>query len=231
MVPPGTGNNVRRPVADMIFSGEDLTCVRGGRVVFTGLGFTLSPGGALLLGGPNGSGKTSLLRMMAGLTPTASGTIGWHDGTLSEEPERHRARLHFVAHLDAMKPYLSVAENLSAWARPGGGDAATLTAGLEKFGLGHLAELPGRYLSAGQRRRLALARLKASPAVLWLLDEPTIALDKVAIAILYEAIAGHRADGGMAVIATNVPLSLADCGHIDLSAFASADDATCGLYG
>jgi heme exporter protein A len=228
MVPPGTSNNVRRSVADMKFSGEDLICVRGGRVVFTGLEFALSPGDALLLNGPNGSGKTSLLRMMAGLTPKAAGTIGWHDGTIRDEPERHRARLHFIGNLDAMKPYLSVEENLSAWARPHGGDAASIATGLKTFGLGYLAGLPGRYLSTGQRRRLALARLTARPAILWLLDEPTIALDSAAIAMLYEAIAEHRTGGGMVVIATNVSLSLPDCEHVDLSAFASIDD---GLYG
>jgi heme exporter protein A len=207
----------------MRFFGEDLTCIRGERVVFAGLHFSLSPGEAVTLGGRNGSGKTSLLRLMAGLTPAASGRLAWDDGAVADEPERHRARLHFVGHLDAVKSVLSVRENLAQWALLRGGGRDAIAASLARFGLAALAEAPARYLSAGQRRRLSLARLAATPAVLWLLDEPTIALDRDGVAALYDAIAEHRAGGGMVVIATNVALALDDAAAIDMESFTVQD--------
>jgi heme exporter protein A len=203
----------------MRFFGEDITCIRGERVVFSALGFSLSPGDALMLAGRNGSGKTSLLRLMAGLTPAASGRLAWDDGTVADEPERHRSRLHFVGHLDAVKPALSVRENLAQWAELRGAGQDGIAAGLARFGLDALAAAPARYLSAGQRRRLSLARLAAIPAALWLLDEPTIALDGEAVAALYAAIAAHRAGGGMVVIATNVTLALDGAGSIGMEQY------------
>jgi len=205
----------------MRFFGQGLSCIRGERIVFAGLGFALSPGEAAVLAGRNGSGKTSLLRLMAALTPAASGTLSWDDGPVADNPERHRRRLHYVGHLDAVKPVLSVRENLLAWVRlrGGGGDAAD--AGLARFGLSGLAGIPGRYLSAGQRRRLSLARLAATPAELWLLDEPTIALDRDSVAALMAALVSHRAGGGMAVIATNVALGLEDAATIDMTGYAA----------
>ena len=207
----------------MRFFGENLTCVRGERVVFAGLDFALAAGDAVTLSGRNGSGKTSLLRVMAGLTPAATGRLAWDDGPVAAAPERHRARLHFVGHLDAVKPVLSVRENLAQWTRLRGGSDDGVTRGLAAFGLTALAGIPGRYLSAGQRRRLSLARLAATPAALWLLDEPTIALDRDSVAALYDAIAQHRAGGGMAVIATNVALALDGVSTIDMEAFAAQD--------
>ena len=204
----------------MRFFGDNLTCIRGERIVFAGLGFSVSPGDAVVLTGRNGSGKTSLLRVMAGLTPSATGGLAWDDGLVSENPERHRSRLHYVGHLDAVKPVLSVRENLLLWTRLRGGDDAGVVAGLARFGLDALADVPGRYLSAGQRRRLSLARLVATPAALWLLDEPTIALDRESVASLIDAIDVHRDGGGMVVIATNVALTLDNAGTIDMAAFA-----------
>ncbi|MDP6175989.1 MAG: heme ABC exporter ATP-binding protein CcmA [Rhodospirillales bacterium] len=200
------------------FSGENLTCVRGERMVFTRLDFQIGPGGALILLGRNGSGKSSLLRLMAGLTPAAAGSLAWDDGPVTEAPERHRERLRYVGHLDAVKPQLSVRENLVPWAALGTG-TSHIEGALYAFGLAPFANVAGRLLSAGQRRRLALARLKTSTAKLWLLDEPMVALDRDSVAALIEAIAEHRASGGMAVIATNVDIAIADADTIDLSRF------------
>jgi len=198
------------------FAGQDLCCVRGDRTVFRGLGFAVEAGGALLLTGPNGSGKSSLLRLMAGLARPAEGSVGWDDGDLGEDPEWHFQRLHYVGHLDGVKSALSVAENLAVWARLRGGDGAVDDA-LARFGLAQLSDIPARLLSAGQRRRLALARIAASPAELWLLDEPTVALDRGSVAALLATIEAHRASGGMAVIATNVDFPVADSVTLDVS--------------
>jgi heme exporter protein A len=178
------------------FTGHGLLCRRGERLVFRHLDFALSPGGLLLLRGPNGSGKSSLLRLMAGLLQPAAGELRWGGQPVAAEPERHRRRLAFLGHLDAIKPALSVAENLGFWC----GGAAVQPA-LAALGIAALAPLPARFLSAGQRRRLALARIVASPAPLWLLDEPTNALDDAAEALFAAALAAHRARGGMAAIA------------------------------
>jgi len=204
----------------MRFFGQGLACVRGERLVFTGLDFALGPGEALILAGRNGTGKTTLLRLMAGLAPCQAGRLGWDDGPVRDEPERHAARLHYVGHLDAVKPALTVWENLEFWARLRGSDGAGARTALARLGLDGLALVPARYLSAGQRHRLSLARLLAAPAVLWLLDEPTVALDGDSIAALMAALAEHRAGGGMVVIATNVDLGDIEAATLDLHRFA-----------
>jgi heme exporter protein A len=184
----------RHPWAEALapasFAGRRLVCRRGERLVFAKLDFDLEPGGVLLLRGPNGSGKSSLLRLMAGLLRPAQGEITWAGAALGAEPELHRRRLAFLGHLDAVKPALTVAENLGFWC----GRAAVEPA-LARLGIAHLAGLPARLLSAGQRRRLALARIVARGAPLWLLDEPE--------ALFAAALAAHRAAGGMAAIAVH----------------------------
>lgn len=190
--------------------------------MFANLDFSVSPGDAIILTGSNGSGKTSLLRVMAGLTCAAEGSLGWEDGAVSDDPERHRRRLNYVGHLDCVKPVLTVRENLMSWAGLLDATADRVTDGLVKFGLDQLADIPGRYLSAGQRHRLSLARLGLSAAPLWLLDEPTIALDNEAVMALNRAIAAHRETGGMVVIATNVTLDIDDTAPIDMGTFAAA---------
>ncbi|MCE2510841.1 MAG: heme ABC exporter ATP-binding protein CcmA [Alphaproteobacteria bacterium] len=184
------------------FTGEGLACIRGERRVFDGLDFKVQSGGALVLAGPNGSGKTSLLRLMAGLGVLADGSLRWNGAAIHDNPEAHHARLCFVGHADAIKASLSVRENLTFWAVLHG-TAERVDGALDHFGLGHLAGTPARFLSAGQRRRLTLARLLATKAPLWLLDEPEAALDHEAAARLREAIARHRAQGGMVVLATH----------------------------
>ena len=199
----------------MTLEGRGLECVRSDRVVFSDLDFQIASGGALVLRGPNGSGKTSLLRLIAGLLRPAAGGFFWEGAPIAEAPEDHRARLHYVGHSDALKPAFTVAENLAFWAALRG-NAGGEGAALERFGLGGLADFPAGLLSAGQRRRLALARLAASAAPLWLLDEPTVALDSEASAALFELIAGHRQEGGMVIAATHVELPLAEAQALEL---------------
>ena len=183
------------------FTGSGLSSFRGQRLVFRGLDFDVGEGAMLHLGGPNGSGKSTLLRIMAGLLPVIEGQLRWDGTPLAEDRDGHRARLLYVGHADAVKGALSVTENLQFWCdMSGGGDMA---GALERFNLGSLADLPARFLSAGQRRRLNLARLAAVPAALWLLDEPAASLDIASAAILEQAIARHLADGGCAVMASH----------------------------
>lgn len=202
-----------------LFEGRELACIRGERIVFTGLNFTLAPGGALLLTGPNGSGKSSLLRLMAGLTRPAMGQLHWDGKAVAEDPEAHGARLQFVGHLEAVKPVLSVEENLMVWAGLRGAGREAVRAALDRAGLAAFAEVPGRLLSAGQKRRLALARLLAAPAQLWLLDEPTVGLDQAAIGRLVEAFAAQRAGGGSVVVTSHVEVDLPGHQRLDLAAF------------
>ena len=199
-------------------SGENLTCIRGDRLVFAGLDFAVARGDALLLTGRNGSGKTSLLRLMAGLAAPSDGVIFHNGADYRDDPASHRADIHYVAHYDATKPALTVRENLAFWTElHGGGD---VMAGLAAFDLENLASLPARFLSAGQRRRLALARLIAIKAGIWLLDEPSVALDAASLDSLRGLIAAHRCDGGAVVASTHAELGLDDAENLDVSAFA-----------
>lgn len=203
------------------FAGHALTCFRGERFVFEGLAFGVESGGALVLTGPNGSGKSSLIRIMATLLSAAEGQLTWNGELVAADPEGHHARLHYVAYQDAIKPVMTVRENLAFWAglKGPGGD---IEAALGAVGIERLADMPAQFLSSGQRRRLSLARLVASPAELWLLDEPTVGLDRDAIRLLEGLIAAHRADGGMAVLATHQPVDLGgDESRLDLPAYAA----------
>src|ERR1700730_11625695 len=169
------GSQNRREPAPLLVA-RDLACRRAGRLIFRALSFVLHPGDAMLLTGPNGSGKSSLLRVLAGLSPPASGALEWGGTAIAHDAVGHRARLHFVGHHDAVKPVLTAAEMLYFWGAlresgpPRLQDAKARKA-LESLGLGNLALLPCRRLSAGQKRRLSLARLFAGRALLWLLDE------------------------------------------------------------
>jgi len=200
------------------FTGHDLACMRGDRLVFADLDFSLAPGEALVLTGANGSGKSSLLRLMAGLSRPVAGRIAWDAADIAVNPAAHSGRLHYVGHLDAVKPALTVAENVRFWANLRGGNA--VEAALAGFGIAHLADMPARFLSAGQRRRLALARTLAAPAAIWLLDEPTVALDGDGVAAVHRAIAAHRDGGGCCVVTTNVALDIDQPRRLDISGYA-----------
>ena len=193
---------------------EELACWRGERAVFAGLSFSLEAGEAVALLGPNGAGKSSLLRVLAGLLPTAEGRILWAGKDIRQDAAAHAGRLRYLGHLDALKPALSVRENLAFHAALSGGD---VDAALGSMGLAPLAELPARVLSAGQRRRLAIARLALAPAALWLLDEPTVGLDTASIARFGRLLAAHCGQGGMVLAATHVPLPIVGGRQLDMS--------------
>ncbi len=189
----------------MRLSGSGVRCVRGGRDVFSGLDFEASSGETLAVIGANGSGKTSLLRMIAGLLVIAGGSIGLEGGeselTLPEQA-------HYLGHRDALKPALSVLENLSFWRDFLGGEASDARESLAAVGLDHAVFLPAAYLSAGQRRRLSIARLLTVRRPIWLLDEPTNALDVAGQSMFAGLMSDHLARGGLIVAATHAPLGI-----------------------
>jgi heme exporter protein A len=189
----------------MQLSGHGVTCVRGGREVFSGLDFEAVSGEAVAVVGRNGSGKTSLLRLIAGLLIPAGGTIALDGGdaelTLPEQ-------CHYLGHRDALKPALSVAENLTFWADFLGGERFGAGESLVTVGLDHAADLPAAFLSAGQRRRLSLARLLTVRRPVWLLDEPTSALDVAGQDMFSGLMREHLARGGLIVAATHAPLGI-----------------------
>ena len=189
----------------LTFTG--VSGARGGRLLFEGLSFALGPGDAALVTGPNGAGKSSLVRIAAGLLPPFDGTVDATGGT---------ALLTEQATLD---PELPLARALKFWASLDG-QSDTVEAALAAVGLTALAEVPVRFLSTGQRRRAAIARVLASGAGVWLLDEPTSGLDSGAVVALEKALAGHRAGGGVALVATHLPIALSDAGAIRLGATA-----------
>jgi len=173
--------------------------------VFAGLDFEVATGETLAVTGPNGSGKTSLLRSIAGLLALAGGSIDLEGG----EPELTLPdQAHYLGHRDAMKPALTVLENLSFWRDFFGGAASDPLESLRLVGLGHTARLPSAYLSAGQRRRLSIARLLAARRPIWLLDEPTSALDAAGQALFADVVREHLQRGGLVVAATHAPLGV-----------------------
>ena len=192
---------------------SNLACTRGGREVFAGLGFAVGGGQALIVSGPNGAGKSSLLRLVAGLVHMTEGQLSLEAGdselTVGEQS-------HYLGHLDALKPALTVRENLAFWTQFLGGRLSALEPALAAVGLGAIAHLPAAYLSAGQRRRLSIARLIAVKRPLWLLDEPTSALDATAQAALAALMAGHLAEGGLILAATHGPIGLEHASELRL---------------
>jgi heme exporter protein A len=195
-----------------------VAAFRGDHLVFSDLSFRLEGGGALVLVGRNGSGKTTLLRLIAGLMPRAAGEVLWAGEDALADLPSHGLRLAYLGHQDALKLGLTAAENLALWARGERAERAAETLrALAAVGLADLAHLPARMLSAGQRRRVAIARLLVSGAVLWLLDEPTTALDKASVARLGDLAAAHRAAGGMVVAATHLDLPLPGAAELSLS--------------
>jgi heme exporter protein A len=189
----------------MRLSGREVSCVRGGREIFAGLNFEASSGEATAVVGPNGSGKTSLLRLIAGVLTPFGGSITLEGGegelTLSEQS-------HYLGHRDALKPALSVAENLSFWRDFLGGATSDPAESLEIVELDHAARLPAAFLSAGQRRRLSIARLLTVRRPVWLLDEPTSALDTAGQKLFASLMGDHLSRGGLIIAATHTPLGV-----------------------
>jgi len=192
---------------------ENLLVVRGDRILIEDTGFALAPGGALLLRGRNGAGKSTLLRIIAGLRRPDAGTISWDGGDVFADRLAHAGRLSWLSHQDALKPGLTARENLAFSAHTQGGDVAAV---LARMGLSELAALPARMLSAGQKRRLALARTLLGDRPLWLLDEPANGLDAESVTGLAAALAAHRAAGGMVIAATHQDLPLPNAAELRL---------------
>ncbi len=188
---------------------DNLVILRGDRIVIDGLSFDISGGDALLVTGANGAGKTTLLRALAGLLEPLSGTIRL-DGGDPEHPLSEQC--HYLGHANGVKASLTVAENLTFWAKylggPNDGESGSVDRALDRFALTALGPIPVRYLSAGQKRRAGLSRLLAAPRPVWLLDEPTAALDAASAGRLIEAIDGHTSGGGIAIVATHLPMVL-----------------------
>jgi heme exporter protein A len=186
------------------FSGSEIACRRGGRMLFSDLAFMVEPGELMLLAGPNGSGKSSLMRAMAGLLPLEAGELSWGDAPAGEG---FSGFLSYLGHADACKPTLTVAENLGFHADLVG-KADAISVALEQVGLGKMPNRPGRQLSSGQRRRLSLARVIVAARPLWLLDEPTVGLDQDGRAVVADLLRAHLAAGGLAIVATHQDLGV-----------------------
>jgi heme exporter protein A len=188
-----------------LLAAQDLAVFRGERLVFRDLSLSVPAGGALVLAGPNGSGKSTLLRLLAGLVRPAAGRLLWDGADVLSDVADHGRRVAYLGHQDAIKPGLTVTENLRFAAATSG---RSIPVALEAVGLEALAELPARMLSAGQKRRLALSRLVLSTAPLWLLDEPTLGLDSTSVERFGGLLARHRGADGLVVAATHLPLPL-----------------------
>ncbi|WP_083607780.1 heme ABC exporter ATP-binding protein CcmA [Thalassospira sp. TSL5-1] len=217
----------------IVFTGSDLTCRRGERLVFADLSFDARPGDALMLRGRNGAGKSSLLRLMAGLSEPLTGTICWENENIRQDMPAHRARMQYLGHQDAVKPVLTVRDNLRLWAslRDVDNVDAAIDQALDALGILHLANSSGRFLSSGQKRRTALARILIGESNLWLLDEPTVGLDRESCADLAHLIDDFRTRGGVVVYSTHIDLDVQSPRILNLDEFAIpmfdwlADDA------
>lgn len=196
---------------------EDLTTARGGRALAEHLSFRVAAGEGILLTGPNGAGKTTLLRTIAGFLKPRDGVIRVEPAPEDKEFAEH---CHYVGHLNGLRPSLTVRENLAFWQRFYGGtaNADALEDTLDAFDIDHLDDIPAGYLSAGQKRRLGLARLSVAERPIWLLDEPSVSLDTASQALLARAVDRHLAAGGIALAATHVKLGAAISRELKLGA-------------
>ena len=213
-------------ITEMIdFNGNNLTCVRTDICVFEKLNFSLTDGQILFLHGPNGSGKSSLLRMMAGLLQPITGSMHWNGESISKSSDEFREEIIYVGHQNPVKRNLTVEENLLFWVKLIGEhrEKESVDKALSIFELYHLRSTPSRFLSAGQTRRLYLARLVASKASVWLLDEPFNSLDQSSINVLQSIIDSHIKDGGAAIMATHDKISESR-NYIDLKQFAPSSE-------
>ncbi|ABD55564.1 heme ABC exporter ATP-binding protein CcmA [Jannaschia sp. CCS1] len=190
----------------MVLTVTDLACARGPAQVLSGVSFSVSAGEALILRGPNGAGKTTLLRTLAGLTPPLAGTISHAEDAIA-----------YAAHADGLKAQLTVAENLTFWATIFG--TLDIAPAIAAFALAPLADRPAGELSAGQKRRLSLARLLVTGRPIWALDEPTVSLDTENTARFAAAVEAHLRAGGAAIIATHIDLGLPNARSLDITPF------------
>ena len=206
MIGKGQQAETLKPGSAVSLAMTGLACLRGGRLLFKGLSFALAPGEALILTGPNGVGKSSLLRLIAGLLPAYEGEV-------------HRTgRMALADEHMALEPRLPLAQALAYWAQIDGSSPADVAVALAAFDLAHLADVPVRMLSTGQRRRATLARILVSRAEIWLLDEPGNGLDSASMTLLEKAMAEHRARGGIVLAASHQPLALPDAQSLCLEA-------------
>ena len=195
--------------------GQELTCVRGGRTVFEGLSFWVAAGEALAVVGRNGAGKSSLLRLICGLIRPEAGTLV-AEGAAADV--RVAELCHYAGHADALKPALTTIENLAFWRDFTGDRGEDPIDALDRLGVAHLADLPAGYLSAGQKRRVTLARLFVTRRPIWLLDEPTAALDVRTQAALTAEMRRHLADGGVIIVATHSDLDITPMAQLEIGA-------------
>lgn len=209
-IEPKEQSQASNDALNLRLEAQALECVRGERKLFQGLGFSLEPGEALEVSGPNGSGKTSLLRMLCGLLLPAAGEILWQGENISALKEEYLSKLAYLGHANGVKAELSARENLRIAGGLAGVHPSTekIGAALERMGLGDSGARPLKTFSQGQQRRVALARLLMSDKALWVLDEPLTALDSAAVRLVQSVLEEHLKKGGMAVLTTHQPLDV-----------------------
>ncbi|WP_340148861.1 heme ABC exporter ATP-binding protein CcmA [uncultured Sneathiella sp.] len=200
----------------MSFSVHNLACQRADQIIFENVSFSLAPGEAIWVRGRNGAGKSSLLRICARLLKPLDGSISWQGENILDDPESYVGAYQYLGHQDALKSAMTVEENIKFWADYHG--EADVSAALAEFDLMPLRNVSAGILSQGQRKRVNLARLAASPASLWILDEPLSALDRHYIGQFRERLSRHLAAGGMAIYATHQDLELNDSKSLELGA-------------
>ncbi len=217
----------------MILQADPIDVERGGRLALSAPGFEVAAGQTGVLRGPNGAGKSTLLRALAGLLPVAEGDARLDDLSITADREEFTANIAYAGHLDAVKPALTVRENLASWAALYETPADGVGPALEAFNLTAIADTSAAYCSAGQKRRLGLARLLVMDRPVWLLDEPTVSLDAASVALFAEAVSAHCAGGGVALAATHIEIGLPEGPRIEIAppAESAADESDPFLTG
>jgi len=215
-----------------MLEATDLCCERGDRTLFAGIDFAVAPGSLLRVAGANGTGKTSLLRVLCGLLQPTAGEVRWRGRDIRKAREEYLRDLVYVGHLNGVKDELTVSENVKIAQAVSGRkvDDAVVRRSLDAVGIAHVERTMARFLSQGQRRRIALARLFATPdAPLWVLDEPFTALDTLGVAALSQLISSHVGHGNTVVFVTHqdVAIEVARLQHVDLGARTSVAESTC----